>query len=112
MTAQFSAATLWSDAEIKTLVAAHKDGLTARQIRDRHLPHRSMKAIKSKLLGLGKHRVRAPKPVRGESRVDRRPAKPDPLLPALLRFGLRHDVDLGMGAPAFLAACDRHGVSL
>jgi hypothetical protein len=37
--------------------------------------------------------------------------QPDPLVAALLQYGLKHDTDLGMGALAFLDRCREYRVA-
>jgi hypothetical protein len=107
------ATSAWSKVETDTLIAAHNEGGTPRDIHAHILPGRSAKAIHTKLTSMG-FRPHFEKKVVPEEFHHEKPVAPveDKLLPALIAYGLRHDCDLGMGRQAFMDRASELGMML
>lgn len=110
--------TTWTQEEDATLRQACAAGMTYKAIASEILLARSAHAVKNRVRLLGCSARRSPdwQPKRMRRRLRKgdiptvRAAPADPLLPVLLRFGLRHRVDLCMGREAFLSAAAEHGL--
>lgn len=98
----------WTGAEDKRLIAARALGMTFADSGRQFLPGRNGGAAAAR------HQVITREDYAASSeRADALNAKQssDALLRALLRYGLRHDRDLGMGAERFYARCAEMGVA-
>jgi hypothetical protein len=104
---------VWTAEEDAQLRAARAEGVSYTDIARRVLPHRTSWALQARVRYLRSslpHRALRPTPA-GASHSPEALASLK-LLRALLRFGLRHDRNLGLPIETFRRLCREHEVSL